>query len=259
MPDTILYQSSWINSYIHLPFFLPTHSESVSVLYLQSTAILERKNSNRTIKELKCLLQANPQLTRLPNNLIPDLSHFFLPTLYAMVSLIPTSLYITFLIFAFLRTASSTRVPKYADSCERAYANCQARFEGDGFKVPTFSIDVPNVIPFTPRIIAKDSKRRLDYIFSFGLFPEFVNANGYTVVTKSAKPPFSPHHFNIYTLGEKSDPAIGHQGFEGNQYKVAKGRCVRVFLENFRLIHGVLQDTKITQRVRDSCVVFRTK
>ena len=170
-------------------------------------------------------------------------------------------------LFALIATAAAHG--HYPDSCTAAFRRCNFRFHGSRFSVPTFSIAGPADKAFTPRLVWKDSSKRVGV----------VNANNEGLIIKShgAVPlskfhtggqSFTPFQFKPFTIMRKrydykhpvatSFSGIGHEVLQGNE-RAARGKCVFVRFTHYQtlmrsyppIVTGIVDDA-------NDCVVFKT-
>lgn len=146
------------------------------------------------------------------------------------------------------------------DPCRRAFRQCDWEFAGYPGKIPKFSVHSKPDQPFTPRIVSKNPKEKIGILNTNGITPEFITRKGAVPITKFGNPYFTPTHFKPFGIDYVMGSGVGHQTFHGNQKKVARGQCVRVFFTNFqKLMHGYPPkvDNVNVDRYDYKCVVFR--
>lgn len=152
------------------------------------------------------------------------------------------------------------------DECEDAFQKCKFTFQGQP-TVPTYSIrGAPDVV-FTDKIIAR-SDPQVGILNSNGPAPEFLTRrrfapNEFRPITSFGNQPFTPTHFKPLSFTMKPlASGIGHQTFQGNQLRVARKRCVRVFFTQYQVIKlaptPMVIDNVNSPTSDDNCVVFKT-
>ena len=133
-----------------------------------------------------------------------------------------------------------------------------------GFRsIPTFRIGGPPDIAFTSRIVSKDPREIIGILNTNDVVPEFILRNGAAVrITHFGSQRFTPTHFKPFAIPRTIGSGVGHQTFHGDQLRIARGQCVRVFFTTFQVLKGVRPPTVANVNVgREAfkCVVFRTK
>lgn len=192
----------------------------------------------------------------LPFHLIISISSFFLfsPTMKLSVSS-STSVVLLFV-------AAFSAVAAY-DPCDKAYESCDFRFKYDYRSVPLYDIWESSDNIFTDRIISKDRNENLGVVNSNGITPEFINDDGSVeLITDAGKPNFRPTHFKPFYKKYLGGSGIGYQAFQGNQQKVAAGRCIRVFFSMYQVLNrsgsSIVKKNINADRYDNKCVVFQT-
>eukprot|EP00173_Palmaria_palmata_P002149 Plantae.Rhodophyta-Palmaria_palmata.ctg2333.p1 GENE.Plantae.Rhodophyta-Palmaria_palmata.ctg2333~~Plantae.Rhodophyta-Palmaria_palmata.ctg2333.p1 ORF type:complete len:149 (-),score=14.05 Plantae.Rhodophyta-Palmaria_palmata.ctg2333:250-669(-) len=118
---------------------------------------------------------------------------------------------------------------------------------------------------FTPSIVPKDKYKRLGILNTNGIVPEFIFDYEAKPITHFGRQNFTPTHFKPFWTYYSFGSGIGHQTFQGNQAKVARGKCVRVYftsfqeLSHYRNKHVVLKNRNNVPKSANKCVVFKTK
>lgn len=165
--------------------------------------------------------------------------------------------------------ASHGQHPAY-DGCTRAFKTCNFRFQYNRYSVPTFHISAEADKAFTPRIVWKDSSKRIG-IVNANREGRFIAPSGSSISLSNVSTGgqhFTPYQFKPYTIMRKqygvkypvATPysGIGHEVFQGN-VDAAKGKCVKVMITHYQTLTSAHPPT-VSGNVNDAhdCVVFRT-
>lgn len=177
--------------------------------------------------------------------------------------------FIAIVLLSTLSNASSVRPkprpdprPK-VDFCLRAFLECRFRFAGFN-GLPTFPLFGPDRA-FTTLVVSKDPHERLGVLNTNRIVPEFILPHGAAVpITAFGNPRFTPTHFKPFSIRGTRGSGVGHQTFQGNQFALARHRCVRIFFTQYQLLSNrfpfnVIANINAPFKTSRSCVVFRTR
>lgn len=151
--------------------------------------------------------------------------------------------------------------PYHADFCAAAYRACDFAFEGYP-NVPTFDASGKQDTPFTNRIVARNGQV-LGVLNTNNIIPEFLFPGGIAKpITYFGSQPFTPTHFKPFSLGKAKGSGIGHQTYHGDQSRIVRHKCVRVFFSTYQVLKSLYKPSVIANinvnRYDNKCVVFRT-
>lgn len=151
----------------------------------------------------------------------------------------------------------------YSDSCEEAFHTCDFRFEGKN-GLPTFPIDGKADKAFTPRIVSTVYHETLGVLNTNNIVPEFILGGYNAEITKFGSQKFTPTAFKPFSIPYTPWSGIGHETFHGDQLKVAKGKCIRVYFTHYQLLsqdkygkYVVKENRNDVPKYENKCVVFR--
>lgn len=150
------------------------------------------------------------------------------------------------------------------DACQRAFEECDFRYEGITRLVPRFSLRGPPDVPFSPRIISIVPGENLGVLNTNGITVEVIFPNGRAFpITRFGNPRFTPTHIKPLSIPRTTGSGLGHQTFTGDQLRVASGSCGRIFFTQYQLLdrnsNNVVDNVNnIDARREKKCVVFRT-
>lgn len=154
--------------------------------------------------------------------------------------------------------------------CRRAYRQCEFRFKGYS-SLPIFKIDGTADVAFTSRIISKHHGEWLGYVNmtdklgvlnTNNIEPEFILRRRTIPISSRGHPAFTPTHFKPFPIPHTRGSGVGHQTFHGNQLRVARGKCIRVFFTHYQVLNSdgtVKKNFNDVPRHKNKCVVFRTR
>ena len=165
-------------------------------------------------------------------------------------------------IFATALASGKRKTRPRRDPCRIAFKRCDWRFK-DRFSLQAFDISGPADKAFTPLIVAKNPAIRLGVLNTNHIIPEFINDDGsITPITFEGHPPLTPTHFKPFSIRGTVGSGVGRQSFDGNQKRVASGRCVRIFFSQYQKLGGshppFVIDNINVKKSDNKCVVFRT-
>lgn len=159
-------------------------------------------------------------------------------------------------------TEGSRPVP-LKDACQKAFNQCDFKFQFDGGLVSTFEISKEPDVSFTPIIKAKDRHVRLGIVNANGIEPEFIREDGSRwPISEKGRPSLTPTHFKPYSVSFIRFSGVGHQTFTGNQFGVAQDKCIIVYFSSYQILTGkrppFVKKNINAVKSDNKCVVFRT-
>lgn len=168
----------------------------------------------------------------------------------------------TSVIFTLLSILSLCSAHYHENSCERAFLECDFRFDSYD-NIPTFSLAGKADVPFTPLIVSKNAYEILGVLNTNHITPEVIFSHALKPITALySSPPLTPTHIKPLSISYSMGSGLGHQVLSDSQKKALSNQCVRVFFTSYQVLNyqgHVVNNFNHVPRSENKCVVFRTK